>query len=95
MFKWLTKLFSGTSVPEVINEAMIPAPSTVAAPTTAPTKKKTTKKTATKKTTTKKVQNEALEAMTKTELLEVAKLHSIKANASLKKSELIERIKNG
>jgi len=57
-----------------------------------PAKKTTKKKTATKQ---KKLQDETLNAMTKKELLEVAKVHGIKANASLSKSELVDRVKNG
>ena len=87
MFTWLKKILGiGPSLPAAI-EAAIPAPEEKPEP-----KKTTTKKKATKKETQ---QDKALSAMTKTELLEVAKLHGIKANASLKKAELIKRIKNG
>jgi len=51
--------------------------------------KKTTKKTATKKKTAKV----NLDAMSKTELLALAKEKGVKANASLKKAELVERLK--
>jgi mannitol-specific phosphotransferase system IIBC component len=58
-------------------------------------KPKAKKKTSKKKPSQKKLQDETLNAMNKKELLEVAKLHNIKANASLKKDEIIQRIKNG
>jgi hypothetical protein len=51
--------------------------------------KKATKKTATKKKTAKV----DLDAMSKVDLLALAKEKGVKANASLKKAELIERLK--
>jgi hypothetical protein len=53
------------------------------------------KKTTTKKQSAKTNQDKVLNAMTKKELLEVAKVHGIKANASLSKAELVKRVKNG
>ena len=81
MIKWLTNLFKGTSVPEVINEIHkeTPAP----------------KKTTTKKKPATKAAKIDLDSMSKTLLLDYAKANGIKANASLKKAELIKRIKNG
>ena len=51
--------------------------------------KKTTKKPKAKKTAVD------LDSLNKTQLLEHAKANGIKANASLSKSEILERIKNG
>ena len=85
MIKWLKSLFGvKEAAPAPKEEAPKPKKAT-------PAKIKATKK----ETKVKKAQDEALTAMTKSELLDVAKVHGIKANASLKKSELIERIKNG
>ena len=53
------------------------------------------KKATTKKNSAKTNQDKVLNAMTKKELLEVAKVHGIKANASLSKAELVKRVKNG
>ena len=91
MIKWLKSLF-GFDVPDT---PVIAQEAPKAKPKAAPAKK-TTKKIAPKtKKTTKKVDTTHLEAMTKKELLEVAKLHDIKANASLSKAELVKRVKNG
>ena len=57
------------------------------APVKAAPAKKTTKKKATKKASVD------LEAMSKADLLALAKEKGVKANASLKKAELIERLK--
>lgn len=81
MFTWLTNLFKGTSVPEVINE--------IAKETPAPTKTTTKKKPATKAA---KID---LDSMKKNELLAHAKDKGIKANASMNKAALIKAIKNG
>lgn len=69
-------------------EKAAPAPVVEAAP--APKKAQPAKKAATKKAA--KVD---LDSMNKTELLAHAKANGIKANASLKKEEILERIKNG
>lgn len=85
MLNWLKKILGiGPSVPAAI-EAAIPVPEEKPKPKT---KKKTTAK-------SKKSDTAHLEAMTKKELLEVAKVHGIKANASLSKAELVKRVKNG
>jgi len=85
MLNWLKNILGiGPSVPAAI-EAAIPAPEEKPKPKT---KKKTTAKSKTSDTA-------HLEAMTKKELLEVAKVHGIKANASLSKAELVKRVKNG
>lgn len=57
--------------------------------------KKTVKKKTTKKPATKKVETVDLESLNKTQLLEEAKKRGIAANASLKKEEILERLKNG
>ena len=88
MFKWLKSLFSSKgTVPEVINDVMKEEPKAAPAPT-----KKAKAKPA-KKTTKKSTID--LDSMSKADLLAHAKSNGIKANASLKKSELIKRIKNG
>lgn len=56
--------------------------------------KKAVKKTP-KKATTKKAEKVDFDSMNKTQLLEEAKKRGIAANASLKKEEILERIKNG
>ena len=74
------------------------APKVAEAPKEAPApvvkKAAPVKKAATKKTT-KKTANADLDSMNKTQLLAHAKENGIKANASLKKDEILERIKNG
>lgn len=56
--------------------------------------KKATKKSS-KKTPTKKAEKVDLDSMNKTQLLEEAKKRGVAANASLKKDEILDRIKNG
>lgn len=56
--------------------------------------KKAVKK-APKKAATKKAEKVDFDSMNKTQLLEEAKKRGIAANASLKKEEILERIKNG
>lgn len=88
MLNWLKKILGiGPSVPAAI-EAAIPAPEEK------PKTKKATTKTKVEKST-KKADTKHLQAMTKKELLEFAKLNGIKANASLSKAELVKRVKNG
>jgi hypothetical protein len=82
MFKWLKKILGiGPSVPAAI-EAAIPAPEEKSKP---------------KKTTTKKKSNKTcdFDKLTKAQLLKEAKHRGIKANASLSKAEILERVKNG
>ena len=83
MIKWLTSLFKGTSVPEVINEVAKEAP--------APTPKKT----ATKKKPATKAAKVDVDGMSKKDLLAHAKKNGIKANASMNKAALVKAIKNG
>ena len=107
MFKWLKSLFGLDSdvkvtATEAVKEVESPAPVEAPAKTeqAKPVAKPKTqaKKPATKKTATKKpAKKEAgdLESMNKTQLLAEAKKRGVKANASLKKDEILERIKNG
>ena len=90
MIKWLKSLFGFKAPLEPTLQA-----DKETAEASKPKPKKTTKKTVKKKPSQKKASDEALQAMNKKDLLDVAKIHGIKANASLKKAELIERIKNG
>jgi hypothetical protein len=89
MFKWLKNLFSGTSVPEVINEVTKEEPKVEQAKPVAKPKKQA------KKPATKKAATVDLDSMKKNELLAHAKANGIKANASMNKAALIEAIKNG
>jgi len=85
MFTWIKSLF-GLDVPDTPVIAQEPKEE----------KTKAQKKTSTKKETkTQKPKGNELNQFTKKELLEIARIHDIPANASLKKSELIKRIKNG
>jgi len=88
MIKWLTNLFSGTSVPEVINKVIQEEPK-AETKTAAIKTKKTTKKPATKAA---KVD---VDNMSKKDLLAHAKKNGIKANASMNKDALVKAIKNG
>jgi hypothetical protein len=90
MFTWLKNLFSGTSVPEVINEVTKEEPK--AEPAKPAAKPKTTKK----KTTKKSVETVTIDLtkQTKAELLAHAKAVGVKANASMKKADIIAAIKN-
>ena len=83
MIKWLTSLFKGTSVPEVINEVHKETP--------APKKTTTKKKTSSKKGTGKCDFNK----LTKTQLLAEAKHRGVKANASMKKADILAALNNG
>lgn len=86
MFKWLAKLFEGTTIPEVINDSVAPAP------IAAPVKKTTTKK----KTSSKKGTSKCdFDKLTKPQLLAEAKHRGIKANASMKKADILAAINNG
>lgn len=94
MLNWLKSIL-GVSSTAKAETPVVEAPKVEQAKTVAKPKKQA-KKPATKKTATKKAAATTdLNAMTKKELLEVAKVHGIKANASLSKSELVERVKNG
>lgn len=90
MFNWFKNLFS-TSTNEVKQETIVledVVPVEVIS-------NETPKKTAPKKKAAKKETLVDLDSMNKTQLLAEAKKRGVKANASLKKEELLERIKNG
>jgi hypothetical protein len=89
MFNWLKKLF-GSDVPDTPEIAKVEIKEEVKVEA----KPATTKKTTAKKTTAKKASVD-LDAMTKNDLLAHAKANGIKANASMKKADLIAAIKNG
>ena len=82
MIKWITRLFKGTSVPEVI-ETVIAEPT----PKKTPAKKKTTSKKGTDKCDFSK--------LTKTQLLAEAKHRGVKANASMNKADILAAINKG
>ena len=82
MFNWLKKLF-GFDVPDTPVIAQVKVEDKVE--TSTPTKaKKPAKK-----------DNVDLDAMSKNDLLAHAKANGIKANASMKKADLVSAIKNG
>lgn len=105
MLTWLKKLF-GSDIPDTpviaqeVKEETVTSTvgkvtevkSDIPAKTSKP--KASTKKT-TKKSAPKKAEAVDLDSMNKTQLLEEAKKRGVKANASLKKEEILERIKNG
>lgn len=95
MFTWLKNLFTPT-----IKSTGEPLTDNAALGETVDTKVevKTPKKTAPAKAKKPKkvvAEVENLDSMSKTQLLELAKKRGIKANASLKKDELLARVKNG
>jgi len=98
MIKWLKSLFGFESTAEVpvtapvkeepkVEKKAEPAPKAVKAAAPA---KKTTKKTA-----TKKAAKTDLGSMSKNDLLAHAKKNGIKANASMKKADILAAINNG
>lgn len=97
MFNWLKKLFGGNSVDspmvdtpvEIVKEAT-PEPLVLEDPVVESPKPKKAKS----KKSAKKVETVDLDSLNKTQLLEEAKKRGVKANASLKKEEIVERIKN-
>ena len=88
MFNWLKKLF-GSDVPDTpeITKVVVKEETKVSKPAT--TKKPATKKTSAKKDTVD------LDSMSKADLLSLAKEKGLKANASLKKADIISVIKKG
>ena len=102
MFNWLKKLFGSDTpdTPVIAQEPAKEAPKATVGKVAEvkseiPAKPKA-KKTATKKTASKKADKGGnLDSMNKTQLLAEAKKRGVKANASLKKEEILERIKNG
>jgi hypothetical protein len=95
MFNWLKSLF-GFDTPDTPVIAQEPEPKVEQAKPVAKPKKQAekpaAKKTATKKSTKKETVD--LDSMNKTQLLAEAKKRGVKANASLKKDEILERIKS-
>jgi hypothetical protein len=92
MLNWIKRILGiGPSVPAAV-EAAIPAPEEKPVKAAPKPEKSPKPKKATKKTTKKESVN--FDAMSKADLLAHAKANGIKANASLKKSELVERIKS-
>jgi hypothetical protein len=94
MFKWLKKLF-GTDLPETVIIADEPSVS-VDEPKVEQTKPVAKPKAQAKKPATKKTATKAnLDTMSKNDLLAHAKKNGIKANASMKKADILAAIKNG
>ena len=88
MINWLKRILGYGSVPAVIQEVMVepePAPKPVK-------KKPAAKKTSTKKKGSSKGCD--FSKLNKTQLLKEAKQRGIPANASLKKDEILERLKS-
>ena len=106
MFGWLKKLF-GSSAPsvEVVEQAVVEAPKekvqshvskvVKVEQAEAPAKPKKQAKKPAAKPKASKVKAADLDSMNKKQLLEEAKKRGVKANASLKKEEILERIKAG
>jgi len=102
MFKWIKGLFGKKEEPLVLTDPITPPVEEVKAeskPTPKPAPKvsaepKVKPAPAPKKKAAKKV-DANLDSMNKSQLLEYAKKHKIKANASMKKAEILEAIKNG
>ena len=89
MFKWLKNLFGVGEVEKAV-EAVMPEPVK-----TKPEPKVETKATTKKKTTSKKSEKTDLSGMSKNDLLAHAKKNGVKANASMKKADILSAIKNG
>lgn len=88
MLNWFKKLLGVTPV-----ETKVEQPLVLTEPVVEKTKKPTTEKTKSKKTNKKEIID--LSGLSKTQLLAEAKKRGIKANASLKKEELLQRLSNG
>jgi hypothetical protein len=99
MIKWLKSLFGFDTpdTPVIAQEPVKTVAPELKVETPAPVAKTKTqaKKPATKKKTATKAASSDLDAMNKTQLLAEAKKRGVKANASLKKAEILEAIKNG
>ena len=96
MFKWLKSIFVGKDVPKVVNDVVKedPAPTQKLSDTAAVKGKNEQKaKKPTQKGKTKK-SNVDLSSMTKNDLLNHAKKNGVKANASMKKADILAAIKN-
>jgi len=88
MFGWLKKLFGENNEPTLEKPVVTPTVEAKSKPKTATKKKSAT--TGRKTTTTAD-----LDAMSKTQLIEHAKKKGVKVNASMKKADLVKKIKNG
>lgn len=89
MFGWLKKLFGEDSAPTLEKPIVTPTVEAKSKPKTE-TKKKSA-------TTGRKPAGKTadVDAMTKPQLIEHAKKKGIKVNASMKKADLVKKIKNG
>jgi hypothetical protein len=85
MFQWLKNLFSDNSGPTL--ERPVVTPTVDAVP-------KAKRSTVVAGKTKSKAAKTDLDSMTKPQLLEHAKKKGIKVNASLKKADLVKKIKN-
>ena len=100
MFNWLKKLF-GSDVPDTPVIAQDPKPEAkshvgkVTKVEPSPNLKKSEPKKSAPKTKKAKAEKVDLDSMNKTQLLAEAKKRGVKANASLKKDEILNKIKNG
>lgn len=93
MFNWLKRILGIASAGQVMPTGK-PVPTDNAILGEKVVTPKTPKKT-TKKKTAKKTATVDLNSMKKNELLAHAKANGVKANASMKKADLITAIKNG
>lgn len=89
MFSWIKNLFSKKTEPLLLTDPIVIEKVVQEA---APIKPKT-EKPKKKKAPTKKVDAVEFNSMSKTQLLAEAKSRGVKANASLKREELLERLK--
>lgn len=88
MFGWLKKLFGENNEPTLERPVVTPTVEAKSKPKTETKKKSAT--TGRKTTTTAD-----LGTMTKPQLIEHAKKKGVKVNASMKKADLVKKIKNG
>jgi len=100
MFNWLKKLF-GSDIPDtpvIAQEPVKESPKAHIGKVTkvepAPAMKKSEPKKSTAKPKKAKTEKVDLDSMNKTQLLAEAKKRGVKANASLKKDEILNKIKN-
>lgn len=93
MFNWIKRLL-GNNPPEEPTTIVVTAPEPLVLEDPVNEAPKPKKTTAAKPKKTKKVETIDLDSMSKTQLLAEAKSRGIKANASLKKDEILERIKS-
>lgn len=94
MFTWLTKILGFGGNTTTVTEDVKPT-EPVKAEVSTSTPKKSANKTSKKAATKKSGKTCDFDKLNKTQLLAEAKHRGIKANASLSKAELLERVKNG